>query len=105
MKALLVSGWLALVPGMVLAQAAATQADAPKAVQKKSSTKANSAKASNAKPKAKSAVAKAQPAAGSSPTSSRTQLKSAANQVASGLRAAEAALTLENCSLPAPIIQ
>lgn len=99
MKALLVSGWLALVPGMVLAQAAATQADAPKAVQKKSSTKASSAKASNAKPKAKSAVAKAQPAAGSSPTSSRTQLKSAANQVASGLRAAEAALSPDELAI------
>lgn len=86
MKALLVSGWLALVPVMVFAQSAQAKTEAPKVAQKKAD-----AKSSSAKPKGKPA-AKAKPAADSSATSSRTRLKSAASQVASGVRAAEAAL-------------
>ena len=86
MKAFILSACLALVPGVVLAQAAAPKAAAP------------AAKKSNAKPKA--SVAKAKPAAktptktaADSTLSNRERFKSGANQVASGIRAADAALT------------
>ncbi len=93
MKALILSACLVLVPGVVLAQASAPKpaADAVK----KASTK-QKAPVAKAKPAAKASTKKA---ASSTPTSSRVQLKTAANQVASGLRAAEAALSPEELEI------
>lgn len=99
MKTLILSACLALVPGIVLAQASATKTNAPAAKQ-------STAKAPAAKPKPKAApVAKAKPAAkapikiAAASSSSRTQLHSAASQVASGLRAADAALSPEELEI------
>lgn len=89
MKMLLVSALMALAPGLVVAQAApAAAAKTPAKAAAKSAPK-NAAKAPVAKAAApkKATVAKAQP------PSSRAQLKSATNQVATGLIAAEAALS------------
>lgn len=88
MKTLIFSACLALVPAIALAQAAPKVEASP--------SKKSNAKAAAAKPKAAVAKAKSTPKPvvpkAASETSSRTQLKSAANQVASGVRAAEAAL-------------
>lgn len=89
MKMLLVSALMALAPGLVVAQAApAAAAKTPAKAAAKSAPK-NAAKAPVAKAAApkKATVAKAQP------PSSRAQLKSATNQVATGVIAAEAALS------------
>ncbi len=67
MKRLFASTLILIAPAMLLAQTATDVAGKP--------------------------TVKAAAAAKSSPTSSRTQLNSAANQVAAGIRAAEAALT------------
>lgn len=87
---------LALAPGLVLAQSSAGSAKAPA----KSTTAATSAKAKAAPAKAvKSASAKAASskkqmvARAAEATSSRVQLRSMTGQVASGLIAADAALT------------
>ena len=93
MKNLIISAILALAPGIVLAQAIV-----PKAAT--SVTKKN-----NAKPKAP--VVKAKPAAkaptktaaGSSPPSNRERFKSGASQIASGIRAADAALSPEELEI------
>ncbi|MCB1979969.1 MAG: hypothetical protein KDF25_11550 [Burkholderiaceae bacterium] len=84
MKALLVSGCLALVPGIVLAQTAQVKSEPTKPVAKKVSAKTSA--------QAKTKATPAKSAADGSATSSRARLKSAASQVASGVRAAEAAL-------------
>ncbi len=86
MKTLFVSACLALLPGLVLAQASTTKPATAKASAAKSPAKKITAKAPAAK------TSKSKSAKTAKPTSSRTQLKSAASQVASGLRAAEAAL-------------
>ena len=90
MKKLLISALIALVPGLVLAQAKPADAKAPAKTAAKNAAK-NPAKSVAAKPAApkKVTLAKAQPA----PTSSRVQLQSLTGQVASGLRAADAALS------------
>ena len=97
MKTLLLSALLAVAPGLVLAQSAAANAKTPaKAAASTAKAKAAPAKAvKTAKPKAaatkKQVVAKA--ASAGEATSSRVQLRSMTGQVASGLIAADAALT------------
>ena len=88
MKKLLISALIALVPSLVLAQAKPTDAKAPAKSAAKNNVK-TPAKAVAAKPAApkKVTVAKAQP------SSSRVQLRSLTGQVASGLIAADAALS------------
>ena len=85
MKSLITSALMLLVPAVVLAQTPAKSEAKPAA--KTAKPAAKTAKASDKAPAKKTPVAKAQP------TSSRAQLKSAANQVATGMIAAEAALT------------
>ena len=87
MKMLLATALIALAPGLALAQSQTAPAK-PKA-----STKATVAKKPVAKSSSKTVVAKAEP------TSSRVQLKSAANQVAAGLMAARAVLTTEELAI------
>ena len=101
MKSLILTSALMLVaPGLALAQAAAEPAkkSAPAAKKEAAPKKETAAKAA-AKPAAKSAAAKdkapAKKTAKAEPTSSRQQLNTAANQVASGLIAADAALSPE----------
>ena len=77
MKSLITSALMLLAPAMALAQAANATPGKPVAV-KPAATKPAAAKAAPAKV---------------DPASSRVQLKSAANQVATGIIAAEAALT------------
>lgn len=94
MKKLLISALIALVPGLVLAQAKPADAKAPAKSAAKAAAKStpkSPAKAVAAKPAAakKLTVAKAKPKA----SSSRVQLQSATGQVASGLMAADAALS------------
>ncbi|MDD2180413.1 hypothetical protein OIN59_23510 [Acidovorax sp. D2M1] len=96
MKFVIASALMLLAPAFALAQTSAQPAA-------KSDTKASAKPA--AKPAAKSAAkpadaktaakapAKSRTVAKSEPTSSRTQLKSATNQVAAGIIAAEAALS------------
>ena len=81
MKSIIASALLLLAPAIALAQTASAQPAA------KSESKAAAAKPA-AKPAPKTA-AKSE----AEPTSSRTQLKSATNQVAAGIIAAEAALS------------
>ena len=98
MKQLFASALLLLAPAWVMAQgsgaatpakpASAKQATAAKA-KPANTTKSSTAAAGNGK----TVVAKAQQ------TSSRTQLKSAANQVATGIIAAEAALSPEELAI------
>ena len=94
MKTLLLSTMLALAPGLVLAQSSAGNAKTPaKATTAKAKAKEAPAKSvKTAKPKAasskKQVVAKVENAA-----SSRVQLRSMTGQVASGLIAADAALS------------
>lgn len=84
MKALLVSALLGLVPGLVLAQSAPANANAATPVHKKVA----------AKPVAKKkTIANGKHAKKASAASSRAELKSKANQMASGVRAADAALS------------
>lgn len=87
MKHLVASALLLLAPVWALAQTDAPAKAKPAA---KSQAKATSTKASKAEQE-KARVAKA--------TSSRTQLKSATNQVATGIIAAEAALTPEELAI------
>lgn len=86
MKALLVTALLGVVPGLALAQSAPAKSEAAKPVQKAA-----------AKP-AKKTVTKAKPAK-AEVSASRAQLKSTANQVASGVRAADAALGPEQLAI------
>ena len=101
MKSLILTSALMLVaPGFALAQAAAEPAkkSAP-AAKKEAAPKKEAAAKPAAKPAAKTAEAKdkAPPkkTAKAEPTSSRQQLNTAANQVATGLIAADAALSPE----------
>lgn len=101
MKSIIASALLLLAPAMALAQttpaqpaaksetkAAATKPAAKPAPKTAAKSEAKPTKAAAKEPAAKkAAVAKAEP------TSSRTQLKSATNQVAAGIIAAEAALS------------
>ena len=93
MKTLLLSALLALAPGLVLAQSTAASGKTPaKAAASTAKAKAAPTKAvKTAKPKA--AATKKQVVAKAAETSSRVQLRSMTGQVASGLIAAEAALT------------
>ena len=95
MKTLLASALIALVPSLVLAQAAPVAKSAPK-----SSTKAATepktksvAKKASAKSSTKTTVAKVEP------PSSRVQLRSATSQVASGLIAARTAVSPEELAI------
>ncbi|WCM86625.1 hypothetical protein [Acidovorax sp. NCPPB 3576] len=103
MKTFIASALMLLAPALVMAQDAAPAKPAPakstaKAAPAKSAAKEKSAEAKPAaKPAAKSAAAK--PAAAKKATSSRTQLKSATNQVATGIIAAEAALTPQELAI------
>lgn len=104
MKSLILTSALMLVaPGLALAQAAAEPAkkSAPAAKKEAAPKKETAAAKPAAKPAAKSATAEAKdraPAkktAKAEPPTSRQQLNSAANQVATGLIAADAALSPE----------
>lgn len=102
MKSLILTSALMLVaPGLALAQAAAEPAkkSAPAAKKEAAPKKDTAAAKPAAKPATKSAEAKdkapAKKTAKAEPTSSRQQLNTAANQVASGLIAADAALSPE----------
>ena len=95
MKTLLASALIALVPSLVLAQAAPTAKSAPKSSTKaatESKTKSVAKKAS-AKGSTKTTVAKVEP------PSSRVQLRSATSQVASGLIAARTAVSPEELAI------
>ena len=95
MKTLLASALIALVPSLVLAQAAPTAKSAPKSstkAAKESKTKSVAKKAS-AKSSTKTTVAKVEP------PSSRVQLRSATSQVASGLIAARTAVSPEELAI------
>ena len=96
MKTLIASALILLAPALTTAQTA-TKPAAP-AEAKKSSAKpaAKSTSAKATKPKAEK---KSDTVAKASPTSSRTRLHSGAVQVASGLAAAEAALTPEELQI------
>lgn len=99
MKTLLLSAVLAFAPGLVLAQSTAAAA---KTTAKATAAKAAPAKAKSAavKPKAKSTAAKKQVVAkANESTSSRVQLRSLTSQVASGLIAADAALSPAELSI------
>ncbi len=88
MKTLFASALMALVSGLAAAQTPApAAAPASKPAAKAAAKPAAKAPVAKAKKESKAVVAKAQP------SSSRTQLKSATGQVATGLMAAEAALT------------
>jgi len=94
MKSLIASTLMLLAPALALAQTPAkpeAKAAAAKPAAKPAPAK-TTAKAAPKEPVAKK-TAKAEP------TSSRTQLKSAANQVATGIIAAEAALTPEELAI------
>lgn len=94
MKKLLISALIALVPGLVIAQAKPADAKAPaKTAAKapaKSSAKAPAKSTAKAAAPKKATVAKAKSEPGDS---SRVQLRSATGQVATGLIAADAALS------------
>ena len=99
MKTLLASALIALVPSLVLAQAAPTAKSAPKSSTKaatESKTKSVAKKAS-AKGSTKTTVAKVEP------PSSRVQLRSATSQVASGLIAARTAVSPEELAIAEPV--
>ena len=92
MKKLLISALIALVPGLVLAQAKPADAKTPAKTPAKSAAK-NTAKSPAKAVAAKPAAPKKQTVAKAEPTSSRVQLRSLTGQVASGLVAADAALS------------
>lgn len=91
MKKLLISALIALVPSFVLAQAKPAEAKAPAKIAAKNTAK-SPAKAVAAK-SVKLAAPKKLTVAKAQPNSSRVQLRSLTGQVASGLIAAEAALS------------
>jgi hypothetical protein len=94
MKSLLASALMLLVPSLVLAQAAPAAKASAKASAKTTSAKAKTvAKKPTTKDSAKTTKAKVEP------TSSRVQLRSATSQVASGLIAADGALSPEELAI------
>lgn len=101
MKSIIASALLLLAPAIALAQTASAQpaakseskAAAAKPAAKTAPKTAAKSEAKPAKTVAKEPAAKKAAVAKAEPTSSRTQLKSATNQVAAGIIAAEAALS------------
>jgi hypothetical protein len=96
MKPFLASALMLLVPAMAMAQTTAPAETKPKQAAAKPAVATNKAAATKAPAKTtaqKETAKKPVVVAKASPTSSRTQLKSAANQVATGIIAAEAALS------------
>jgi hypothetical protein len=98
MKTLIASAMLLLAPAWVMAEGATQAASTSKTATAKKDAPAKAKPAANPKSAAsasssKTTVAKAHQ------TSSRTQLKSAANQVATGIIAAEAALSPEELAI------
>ncbi|MCO5355183.1 hypothetical protein [Acidovorax kalamii] len=101
MKSIIASALLLLAPAIALAQTASAQpaakseskAAAAKPAAKTAPKTAAKSEAKPAKTAAKEPAAKKAAVAKAEPTSSRTQLKSATNQVAAGIIAAEAALS------------
>lgn len=105
MKSLIASALMLLAPALAMAQtsaqpAAKADAKAPAKSAEKPAAKpaAKTAAKSEAKP-AQASAKKADTAKAAEGTSSRTQLKSAANQVATGIIAAEAALSPEELEI------
>ncbi|MFN7856509.1 MAG: hypothetical protein ACK5OA_08030 [Acidovorax sp.] len=99
MKTFLVSALILVAPGLALAQSATAPPSSAKPAAKaavkpvsKSEVKSSGNDGANSAPR-KAVVAKAEP------LSSREQLKSAANQVATGIAAAEAALSPEELAI------
>ena len=101
MKSLIATAAMLLVPALALAQApAATDAKpASKAAAAKPAAKPQAKAAKSESSKTAAAPKKAPAVAKAEATSSRTQLKSATNQVASGIMAAEAALSPEELAI------
>jgi hypothetical protein len=95
MKSIIVSAVMLLAPAFVLAQAAAPAKSEVKPAQKASAKPA----AKPAKAAEKAPAAKKTTTAKASPPTSRTQLRSAANQVATGIIAAEAALSPDELAI------
>jgi hypothetical protein len=100
MKSIIASALLLLAPAIALAQTASAQpaakSESKAAAKPAAKTAPKTAAKSEAKPAktaAKEPAAKKAAVAKAEPTSSRTQLKSATNQVAAGIIAAEAALS------------
>lgn len=96
MKSFIASALMLLAPAVVLAQtpaqpAAKSETKAAAKPAAKTTVKSNAKKSTNSA--AKDTPAKKTAAAKSEPSSSRAQLKSATNQVAAGIVAAEAALS------------
>jgi hypothetical protein len=107
MKTLIASALMLLAPGLALAQTAAPAQPAAKPAAKAEAAKPAPKAAAKPAPKAeaKSGTAAVKPApkkpavAKAEPPSSRAQLKSEANQVATGIMAAEAALSPEELAI------
>ena len=93
MKKIVVAASLVCLPVLVIAQTSAAQ---PAKVSSKQAVKKSTVK-SSPKPAKSTKVAKAQKDLDA--TSSRTRLRSAASQVASGIRASEAALTPDELAI------
>ena len=96
MKSFIASALMLLAPAFVLAQ---TPDAKPQAKAKTAAKPAAKADAKATKPVAKAAPAKKTTVVKVDPASSRVQLKSAANQVATGMIAAEAALTPDELAI------
>lgn len=103
MKPLIASALMLLAPALALAQTstpAKSEAKPTAAAAKPAATKAAAKTTAPAKTTAqKEPAKKAVVVAKASPTSSRTQLKSAANQVATGIIAAETALSPDELAI------
>ncbi|MFY3384535.1 hypothetical protein [Paracidovorax sp. MALMAid1276] len=101
MKSLIASALLLLAPALAMAQTPAQPAAKPdaKAPAKTAAKPAAKPAAPSDAKSGKAAAQKADTAKAADATSSRTQLKSAANQVATGIIAAEAALTPEELAI------
>lgn len=102
MKSIIASALLLLAPAFALAQTAPAKPEAKpeaKAATKPAAKPAAKSEAKSAKSTDKAPAAKKSSTAKAEPTSSRTQLKSAANQVATGIIAAEAALSPEELAI------
>ena len=102
MKSIIASALLLLAPAFALAQTAPAKTEAKpeaKAATKPTAKPAAKSEAKSAKSTDKAPAAKKSSTAKAEPTSSRTQLKSAANQVATGIIAAEAALSPEELAI------
>lgn len=97
MKSLIASALLVLAPALALAQTQPATDGKPAA--KSVAKPAAKSESKSAKSAGKASTAKKAPAAKTEAPSSRTQLKSATNQVASGIIAAEAALSPEELAI------